>query len=289
MSNHNPSCFGKLPFNLLETLQSSSFSNSRWLDAIEVRAETTCVTSIDTVALSPSDLPRSIAIGILHAMNDIFSANALPNWFCLSMTLPLAIDSDALSVINLIISDVAMLSECNVGKLHTMRADTQPNLTVCVGGALTGISSKLSNRGIVALGGNDATELRSRENFASAIALRRKLSREIAGPKKDVSGDGLAGSLVQLCQREMVSMELWGVELSKVTVSGDEDSTRNVLDYASAVSCPDIEELHDQLFAPRVFGPLVCLVDEQAQFDQSDFLPIGTFVRGQPKLGIIDK
>lgn len=49
------------------------------------------------------------------------------------------------------------------------------------------------------------------------------------------------------------------------------------------------EAFRKQLFAPRVFGPIVCLVDEHAELDRSNSLIIGSFEQGLARLGISDK
>jgi hypothetical protein len=51
---------------------------SYWADAVMVPGVNECLTSIDTVLLDEDELPSSIAIGILHALDDIFAANGLP-------------------------------------------------------------------------------------------------------------------------------------------------------------------------------------------------------------------
>jgi hypothetical protein len=295
MFEAEPSCFGKLPFQLLDELQvERRRERGYWADAITVPSSCSDLTSIDTILVDESNLSRSVAIGILHAINDIFAANGLPSWFSISMTLPLGTDIDMLAQINATIQECAKITGCAVGKLHTSRASVPSSVTTCVAGTSTGISSTVAAEGIVVLVGDsviDSDPQRLLFDAASVeIAKRRSLARTIAGPKKDVSGDGLAGSLLQLSRREMVSIELTGENLRllpKIAVP-NADIEKNFLDYAAAMGDSCVDEIRSQMFSPRVFGPIVCLAESDTELDTTASVIIGKFKLGGSAVRIND-
>lgn len=288
MSDTETACFGKLPFSLLDSLQiARGVSEAYWADAMSVPGTNPCLTSIDTITLSRENLPNSVAMAVLHSMNDIFAANGVPLSFSVSMSLPSETDIDILSLVNQAIVDCAKIANCRIGKLHTSRAKGTPTATVCVNGAPTGMTDRAAIQGKVVLVGEHiiasiAQERPYAEVAAIGIATRMQVVRTIAGPKKDVSGDGLAGALFQLTKRNLVSIKLYERSLASLAQQnvGEGDLERNFLDYAGSIGGSYSPSLQTFLFSPRVFGPIVCLVDELTELDPSTSPTIGTFEAG---------
>lgn len=287
MSDTGPACFGKLPFSLLDRLQiACGISKDCWADAVSVPGTNSCLTSIDTIALDHESLPNSVAMAILHSMNDIFAANGIPLSFSLSMSLPPETDIDVLSCINQAIIGCAKLANCRIGKLHTSRMEGTPTATVCVNGQPTDMTAQAASRGkVVLVGGHIASIAPYRlytEAATTGLAIRMEIARTIAGPKKDVSGDGLGGTVLQLSKRNIVSIRL--CERSLLSLSGPQvegrDLEKNFLDYAGLINGSYSPALRTSLFAPRIFGPIVCLVDESAKVDPSMSVTIGSFEAG---------
>jgi thiamine monophosphate kinase len=281
MSDPEVGCFGKLPFNLLESLQADAHSNANyWADAILVPGAKKNLTSIDTISLDRYDLPNSVTMAIVHSTNDLFAANGIPLWFSISMILPLGTDSDVLAQINSAIRNCAKMTGCKLGKLHTIRADGISSATVCVTGKSMDISSNLPKKGDVILVGNEAPFNPSQ--LVSEVSVRKNAAKTIRGPKKDISGDGLAGALIQLTRRHQISIKLSKNFLRSVACNAPIDLSveRNFLDYAASIGSEIPSTLLSHLFKPHLFGPLICLTDATAEIDRFNSTNIGTFESG---------
>ena len=162
--------------------------------------------------------------------------------------------------------------------------------TVCVSGEPIETTAQAASHGKIALIGEHIASTAPHRLYSEAatigLATRMQIVRTIGGPKKDVSGDGLAGTLVQLSKRNIVSIRLCErslLSLSRPQVE-DGDLEKNFLDYAGSISGSYSLALRTTLFAPHVFGPIVCLVDESAKVDPSVSLTIGSFETGQSSL-----
>lgn len=293
MSNKGPACFGKLPFNLLESLQfKNGLTANYWADAVATQASNPCLTSIDTVSLDPDRLSNSIGLAIFHSINDIFSANGLPLSISLSMSLPLNTDIDALYCINETIMECARFANCSVGKLHTSRSDCAPTVTVSVNGRLTGMPSLPPKRGSVVLAGDYIGGFRPTRSYSDIafeqLANRTQVASAVPGPKKDVAGDGLIGTLVQLSKRHSASIEINEASLLNMNkpLASDELLERNYLDYAGLISGKFCSSLGPLLFAPCIFGPIVCLVEDPSNL-ALPLLTIGSFEIGCSDLRIV--
>jgi thiamine monophosphate kinase len=292
MSDARPTCFGKLPFRLMDSLQRNrSGQENYWADAVTVAGSDLILTTIDSVSLNNEFLADSIALAILHSMNDIFAANGFPTSFSLSMILPPSTDSDTLSEINQAIFQCADIVPCNVGKLHTVRAEGTASATVSVIGRLTTNSSHLSKQGLVVLVGGPSGW---KSATAKIVATREVKARSFAatcipGPKKDVSGDGLVGALYQLVLRHAISIEIEANAVPEVVpIPSDIESDlydRNYLDYSPFLSGALSSVKYLPFFAPQTFGPLICLTDRAAvTVGDAHVVTIGNFREGDGSL-----
>jgi hypothetical protein len=145
----------------------------------------------------------------------------------------------------------------------------------------------------VVLVGENPVWIKPDEFYAQAatigLATRMQIARTVAGPKKDVSGDGLAGALIQLSRRDIVSISLWEENLLILRELHTENGLqeKNFLDYAGLIQGHYCPSLRAKLFAPRVFGPIVCLVDELTEVDPTISTIIGAFEAGRSNLRLI--
>ncbi|MCA1473354.1 hypothetical protein I6F09_36700 [Bradyrhizobium sp. IC3195] len=282
------SCFGKLPFQLMDSLQlESSVGSNYWADAVLVPSSNEALATIDCVSLDDENLALSVQLAILHSMNDIFAANGIPTSFCISLILSSSTGADLLSQLNQTIVDCAKLIDCSVGKRHTVRAEGPASATVSVIGKVANASSNLEEGGFVVLVGGSLGALDSTNEVTALheVQARQYAAREIPGPKKDVSGDGLVGTLYQLMLRHSVSIEIASRSIprfaSSGTIASNELHSRNYFDYSSKVLGELSPNCSATLFAPRLFGPIVCLTAGPLEFPDMGITTIGSFRRGK--------
>jgi hypothetical protein len=296
MSEVELGCFGKLPFAELDRLQRvNGVTHAYWADALPVPAILNGICSIDTVAISPSHLVTSVTIGILHALNDIYAAGGIPRSFSVSLTVPSETDTAALFEIGRAISECASMTKCTLGKLHTNRRENNAIMTTCA------IGSRCNTATIVPVNGSVwlLDELKDVSNTIvdsnNAAISRRLFVRELAatrisGPMKDVSGDGMAGAIYQLCVRHKVSITLFTNVLSTLIGYVALDSCnqdRNYNDYYSYIegfADQNTSRMRHVLFEPQLFGPLVCLVDGALDLREIQGVQIGSFASGQASI-----
>jgi hypothetical protein len=294
MSHEVIGCFGKLPFTLLEQLQREFVQGGQlWADAGRVPGTADGIASIDSIALDESDLSGSVSLSILHSANDIFAANGIPSCFCVSLILPTETDCDELSIINSEIARVATLLDSQIAKIHTSRLPGVAVSTVAAFGKRAGRCDPIPASGVIRLIGDYAGEP---VRIPSGTVARNLSDRcgavaKLRGPKKDVSGDGLAGALCQLAKRHALDLAVSATAIcSNVFGSASGVSERNYLDYAAQLQGlsggPSL--LLQRLFCGRVFGPLVCLTDILDVGDESVGPVIGHFKAGRGTVGIVD-
>jgi len=296
MSEDELGCFGKLPFAELDLLQREhGVSDTYWADALPTPAILNGISSIDTVALDPRRLVASVTIGILHALNDIYAAGGLPRFFSVSLTVPSETDTTALIEIGRAITECASMTKCALGKLHTNRRDNLATITTCAIGSRCRAATVLPANGIVWL----LDELKGASNtiielnnvaISRRICMRELATARISGPMKDVSGDGMAGAIYQICVRHKVSIALFANMLSsliKYVVLDSCNQDRNYADYSSLIDGflhQNTSRMRHVLFEPQLFGPLVCLADEGLDLREVRGVQIGTFTSGQASL-----
>ena len=207
-------CFGKLKFEEIDELQRCfAESENYWVDAVPFRNDGDGVCSIDTVVLDPLQMSASVAIAILHAVNDIYAARSRPTSISVSLTVPTSFDVNALHEIGATIKSCAEQINCTIGKLHTSRSDCPPTLTACAIGSSPIASLALAPQGVVWLLDELSDPWEAIKTFDFLALEPRIFMREFAANRKgvqlkDVSGDGLAGTLYQLCLRHRLSINL---------------------------------------------------------------------------------
>lgn len=290
MSELSVGCFGKLPFMMLDELQLRAGAMERyWADAVLVSPQSPLLVSIDTLNLDAADLPGSVSLAIVHSMNDIFAANGLPTSFTVSMTLPKATGSDALLSLVESMKTTANWTRCQLGKIHTSRSDTPPLATVAVNGAPVLHVEEQKHSGKVILVGSPSGSLIVSQQ-RKEIEIRMRVVNTIGGKKKDVSGDGLAGGLVQLSRREHVAIIVSAQKLEHehLELPIELDISKNYLDYAGLIQGDCSQSLRRVLFAPRTFGPIICLVDQNQQLDESFCKTIGIFEANRESVRLVE-
>ncbi|MBB2964474.1 AIR synthase related protein [Methylobacterium sp. R2-1] len=290
MSNTEGGCFGKLPLSMMEELQVKFGTvETYWADAVSLPVVKNGLVSIDTVALQSTDLSGSVRMAILHSMNDIYAAGGRPSSFSISLTLPLTTDIEVLDTLGAEIKKIAELSGCRVGKLHTSRWDGRASITVSVVGEQISSSQIPSRQGRILLVGE--VRIASSSSLqdcgvSHALKLRDMAIERISGPKKDVSGDGLAGALYQLSVRHGLTLHVHTdtLHLNHLNLKqGNTADIKNYLEYSSRMH--DLIKIDRRccqaaLFEPQFFGPLICLAEIGEDLNLPYFCEIGTFCIG---------
>jgi hypothetical protein len=266
-------CFGKLRFDQLDDLQRRFGSlDSYWADAVALGGDWAGVSSIDTIALSLERLSQSVMLGIFHALNDVYAAGSQPVFFSAAVTLPKSLNVHALVEVTESIRMSSVMSKCKLGKLHTNQIESGiPTLTVCAIGSPT-LTERLTSSGFVwlldSLADVDSAILTfDLSSFPSRLAMRESIALQIRKPMKDVSGDGLAGALYQLCLRHGLAMVLDKESLLSLIKCAPLDACardRNISDYFTRIggmSGCNSSRMRHILFEPQLFGPIICLTD----------------------------
>ena len=295
MNNNIIGCFGKLAFAEMESLQRTfGTPDSYWADAVPFFVIEGALCSIDTIALDPARVSDSVGIGIFHALNDIYAAKGVPRYFSAALTVPKDFSLESLLEVGAVVRSCADLARCSIGKLHTNRSEGIAMLTACVMGSGSSPSVPLPKKGSVWLLDELKDPSSAIANFDLSRMPQRIKSRERADKvsirMKDVSGDGLAGSLYQLCLRHNVSITLYPGVLSSLVSSAALDACsrdRNYGDYSNLIvglEKHNSSVMRDVLFEPQIFGPLVCLTYKNADMKSLGGVEIGKFTTGQTLL-----
>jgi hypothetical protein len=305
MSEVNIGCFGKPSFSLMRELQGLlSVSRSPWNDAHPISADSDLVMSIDSVEFAQEDWSNSCVLALLHSMNDVFAADAYPLTVSISFMLTGQPKRPEMEGLSEALVNFANISGITIGKLHTSFDCEKSNVTIAVVGK-THKEGRLANfeTGSVYL----LDSLRLPQQVISLINDRWVLDRlesrrwcvsRIPGAKKDVSGDGLAGAMVQMAIKHDYEVHLNASALAKSIIYAPLDSChqdRNYADYADMLSGFDKvnnSKVRAALFEPQFAGPIVCFTRDNLIDDEIDrpveavITRIGTFKRGTPGVSI---
>lgn len=289
-------CLGKLPFQLINELQHKSFCGvNAWADAVPFERISNPLMTIDSVGIDCENLASSIIGSVLHSMNDIYCSGGLPKAVSLSLHLPLNCDFDSLISINCALDGLMATLNCTIGKIHTVRGPGPYFATVAVVGDQISNVRDLSSGGSVVLLTDDVQSLQKDSPYAEIETWSRNRIRflsEYSGPKKDVSGDGVAGGLIQLSLRHNCQIVIDSLEVLGGLSSPNSNCNlfeQNYLSYASLVEgLSDVldDRLRALLFQPFFVGPLICLTTESLRATELKVIRVGEFLPGQAKVSI---
>ena len=299
MSEVLTGCSGKLPFSWLSALQRRlRGSDQVWADAENLPPLSLGLMSIDTVVVDDEDLPNSVVLAILHSMNDVFAAGGMPTAFSLSLTLSGRPNLGKLQSLTAAISDFSIQSEVSIGKLHTTVDCHTSRATVACVGQLVSTHSTLPAEGGVWLVDSLKALAEAAPKTSPMWVRERLMSRRgavecVPGPKKDVSGDGLAGAAYQLATQYHCAISLELSSFASQFAGSPVDSCtldRNYADFSGLLhgfKGRDVAWLRSVLFEPQFFGPLLCLSEYELRCATQSYRKIGSFVSGDRSVSII--
>lgn len=288
-------CFGKLRHAVASTLVADGSSpGSQWLDAVASPNGT--LVSIDTVRFEASR-HETLRLAVLHSINDIFAAGGLPDTICVSLHLADEPELSSLLALQRYLSAEAHSMKLTLGKQHTAFGNAFDAVTIASIGTIVQHLGALPTTGIVALCGSldfAQPSVGPPIDCLAEIAERRHVASTPGIRMKDVSGDGLAGALLQLSVRENVSIQISRTALYSFCDKAELDNCSldaNYADFSGMIDGyhqSDCSVMRRIMFLPAFFGPLVCLAPSEFLHALPTAQKIGDFNLGRPQLALVE-
>ena len=292
-------CFGKLSFSQMSILQGNK--KTAWEDAGSFFArDAECVMSIDTVALAISRLRESVWLAACHTMNDIYAAGGKPTALAASFLFEDKPSMSDLQDANSALNDISAVLKSEVTKLHSSWGGMPNTVTISAVGMRRSHNCLASENGSIYL--LDGASLRrgdqsiTLDELAERVKWREDLAELKTVVRKDISGDGLAGSCAQIAASYNLSISLSAPDLfeSFVPLTFPADSCRQDRNYAdfadSIIGFSNINSAMARwiLFEPQFFGPIMLLLNSKSGLSVKGSARIGSFKFGSPRVEICE-
>lgn len=247
--------------------------------------------TIDTVSLDTEHVTGSVIVSVLHALNDIFAAGGCPLSISVAFNYEIVPSLSVLLSINDHLIKLCHALDIGIGKLHTSSGFGKSTITVSAFGTRKILNNwTLSSPGVLYL--VDHYSSLDQELYEVDIEwaveryrTRRTIAESFPGPLKDISGDGLAGSLIQLAERHSLDITL---AIDRYPASNaiyqldDCLLDRNYKDYSEKIGkfCGVIDCARNRstLFEPALFGALIGVCVDPVSCGLGHIDPIGSFL-----------
>lgn len=270
-----------------------------WNDSTILSADAQLAMSIDTAVRSLATSADFFRIAVLHAMRDLQASFCNPTDFSLSIRFDDRRVEAELEEFSISISDIAKASGARIGKMHSLLGQGPTEISVSVIGRRLRDSVPIDSRrhSLYILGRVETGEPSENRDWRELLVEGQTIANsQTISFAKDVSGDGLAGALVQMSEDLGldISLALEEVPYSNASVPLDDcNLDRNMTDFLSEiVSTRSVDKMHRAiLMTPQFCGPFLLIMpqgDNQSKWKNTGFVKIGECEVGTGKVEVMN-
>lgn len=274
-------------------------SGPEWVDAVPLANRPELLMSIDTSVRSQSTTKDFFRLAFLHAMRDLHASFTNPTDFSASVRFDDSNLEHELREFSQSLSDIQSSTRAKVGKLHSFLGVGPTEVTVSVvGERLRELQLVQDNKydlfmlGEIYTGtGDDERDWRLLLSHGELIAKSKEITLA-----KDISGDGLAGALVQISEDRnwIISLHLQDVPHSDTTVPLDDcNLDRNLADFEQTIKASNPLTKLDRaiLMKPQFCGAFLAVLpqnDDNGYLRNQGFVKIGACRAGAARIEVLN-